>query len=510
MFETVPLSAGYFVGTNRLTCAAPFGTSDSPIRGGPCNLCRLTATVNCVRFLTDNGNRMVYGTENGVYLADLRDKTKVPVKVISVPSVTQLDILEEQGILIVLAGARDLSLSLCLSAHSPRAMLMIPSGPVRHPRRQSGANVFRRPSRSRRCGRRREASSQDLGPRDVLQSGPMPRANSRVRRQVWQRLVDDQDARTDRPGTRQEAARDPQVPPGKQRELARVQGWWEFPPFSMDIASSDTDEDCVTCRSSTSRPNLHPSTSSNRNFASAARKASRLSTSRRSTLKASSIRPTRRSTLCRSAKTQSQSRYIESTENSSSVTTVSLALSIHSAAPPHVQLTPSRRPSRIRLLRQQERVARKVELDHPVGRVPDHVWCANRLSLSLSLAVDSRETDNPVSLFLVSCAALHYPYVLAFEPTFIEVRHVESGALMQIIPGNNIRCLFADNPPSASSSSSSASPYYANNSRYGSPYGQHPSRFPSPAVRNDSQFSFFFSFFSFFVTRSFALACTVC
>lgn len=40
--------------------------------------------------------------------------------------------------------------------------------------------------------------------------------------------------------------------------------------------------------------------------------------------------------------------------------------------------------------------------------------------------------------------ALHYPYVLAFEPTFIEVRHVETGALHQIITGYNIRCLFAD------------------------------------------------------------------
>lgn len=46
---------------------------------------------------------MVYGTDNGVYLSDLRDKNKVPVKVISVPSVTQVDVLEEQGILIVLA-----------------------------------------------------------------------------------------------------------------------------------------------------------------------------------------------------------------------------------------------------------------------------------------------------------------------------------------------------------------------------------------------------------------------
>lgn len=44
--------------------------------------------------------------------------------------------------------------------------------------------------------------------------------------------------------------------------------------------------------------------------------------------------------------------------------------------------------------------------------------------------------------------ALHYPYILAFEPTFVEVRHVETGHLVQIIPGNHIRCLFADSPPS--------------------------------------------------------------
>lgn len=47
---------------------------------------------------------MVYGTDNGVYLSNLNQKNKVPVKVISVPNVTQLDVLEEQGILIVLAG----------------------------------------------------------------------------------------------------------------------------------------------------------------------------------------------------------------------------------------------------------------------------------------------------------------------------------------------------------------------------------------------------------------------
>ncbi len=45
--------------------------------------------------------------------------------------------------------------------------------------------------------------------------------------------------------------------------------------------------------------------------------------------------------------------------------------------------------------------------------------------------------------------ALHHPYVLAFEPSFIEVRHVDTGALHQVITGASLRCLFADVPPPA-------------------------------------------------------------
>ncbi|KAM3579239.1 RHO1 GDP-GTP exchange protein 2 [Umbelopsis sp. WA50703] len=37
--------------------------------------------------------------------------------------------------------------------------------------------------------------------------------------------------------------------------------------------------------------------------------------------------------------------------------------------------------------------------------------------------------------------ALHYPYILAFEPAFIEVRNIETGAMEQVIAGNNIRCV---------------------------------------------------------------------
>jgi hypothetical protein len=47
---------------------------------------------------------MVYGTDNGVYLANLLAKDKAPIKVIAVANVTQVDVLEEYGILIVLAG----------------------------------------------------------------------------------------------------------------------------------------------------------------------------------------------------------------------------------------------------------------------------------------------------------------------------------------------------------------------------------------------------------------------
>ncbi|RKP13830.1 CNH domain-containing protein, partial [Piptocephalis cylindrospora] len=37
--------------------------------------------------------------------------------------------------------------------------------------------------------------------------------------------------------------------------------------------------------------------------------------------------------------------------------------------------------------------------------------------------------------------AIRYPYVLAFDPSFIEVRHVETGALEQIIPMGSLRSL---------------------------------------------------------------------
>ncbi|KAG2229535.1 hypothetical protein INT48_006926, partial [Thamnidium elegans] len=40
--------------------------------------------------------------------------------------------------------------------------------------------------------------------------------------------------------------------------------------------------------------------------------------------------------------------------------------------------------------------------------------------------------------------AFHYPYILAFDSSFIEIRHINTGDLTQVIPGNNIRCLRPD------------------------------------------------------------------
>ncbi|KAI8981674.1 CNH domain-containing protein [Mycotypha africana] len=40
--------------------------------------------------------------------------------------------------------------------------------------------------------------------------------------------------------------------------------------------------------------------------------------------------------------------------------------------------------------------------------------------------------------------AFRFPYVVAFNINFIEVRHIDTGDLLQVIPGNNIRCLIPD------------------------------------------------------------------
>ena len=39
--------------------------------------------------------------------------------------------------------------------------------------------------------------------------------------------------------------------------------------------------------------------------------------------------------------------------------------------------------------------------------------------------------------------ALHDPYILAFEPSFIEIRHMETSELIHVMTGKNMRMLHA-------------------------------------------------------------------
>lgn len=53
----------------------------------------------------DGGRKIAYGTDDGVYFSDFREDGKLPVKVLALLEVTQIDILEEYQLLVVLSGA---------------------------------------------------------------------------------------------------------------------------------------------------------------------------------------------------------------------------------------------------------------------------------------------------------------------------------------------------------------------------------------------------------------------
>ncbi|GAA5891836.1 hypothetical protein JCM8208_002907 [Rhodotorula glutinis] len=340
VFETLPLSAGYFVGTNRLTCAAPF----------------------------DHGNRMVYGTDNGVYLSDLRDKNKVPVKVISVPSVTQVDVLEEQGILIVLA---DKAVQTFFVDHLDPGDAV---GAAKRARKISANATFFK-------------AGQCLGRTlvCVVKSGSVSSTIKTLE------PVD--------------------VPRGKKQPAIRkfLQGSNEslrvFKEFYIPTESSSVhflkSKLCVGCTKGFEIVDLE-------------------------TLDTQGLLDPADSSL----------DFVQKREN-----------------------------------------AKPIAIYRIDG---DFLLCYDEFAFYVNKN-GWRAKSNWIIQWegFPTSFALHYPYVLAFEPTFIEVRHVESGSLMQIIPGNNIKCLFADSPPSASSSAASYHQSGSLSSRYGSPYGR-PSPPPPP------------------------------
>ncbi|KAH7019163.1 CNH domain-containing protein [Ilyonectria destructans] len=75
-FNTSVICSNFFAGANQVNCVTPF----------------------------DGGRKLLYGTDNGVYLSDRKNKDQVPRRVLETTSVTQIDILEEYQLLLVLSN----------------------------------------------------------------------------------------------------------------------------------------------------------------------------------------------------------------------------------------------------------------------------------------------------------------------------------------------------------------------------------------------------------------------
>ncbi|KDE03554.1 hypothetical protein MVLG_05982 [Microbotryum lychnidis-dioicae p1A1 Lamole] len=327
VFETLPLTSGYFVGTNRLICAAPF----------------------------DNGNRMVYGTDNGVYLSDLRDVNKAPLKVISVPNVTQLDVLEEQGILIVLA---DKAVQTFFVDHLDPGDAI---GAAKRARKISSHATFFK-------------AGQCLGRTlvCVVKSGSV---SSTIK--------------TLEPIDQVRGKKQPALRKFLQGSNESLRVFKEF---------------------------YIPNESSSVHFL--------------------------KSKLCVGCTKGFEIVDLETLDTQGLLDPADSSLDFV----------------------QKREMARPIAIYRIDG---EFLLCYDEFAFYVNKN-GWRAKSNWIIQWegFPTHFALHYPYVLAFEPTFIEVRHVESGALMQIIPGNSIRCLYAETPPSLSSNSAYYPPVN-NSSGYG-------------------------------------------
>lgn len=84
--NTTVISSGFFSGQNKVNCVAPF----------------------------DGGRKLIYGTDGGIYVSDRKSKDKdaPPKRVIDVQNVTQVDVLEEYQLVLVLSNKSLYSYSL--------------------------------------------------------------------------------------------------------------------------------------------------------------------------------------------------------------------------------------------------------------------------------------------------------------------------------------------------------------------------------------------------------------
>ena len=101
VFDTLSISEGFFVGANRVNCAAPF-CEYLYLYDGRATLTDVWGSISD----QDGGRKVVYGTDDGVYLSDFRERNRDPVKVLGLREVLQVDVLEDYQLLVVLSGRK--------------------------------------------------------------------------------------------------------------------------------------------------------------------------------------------------------------------------------------------------------------------------------------------------------------------------------------------------------------------------------------------------------------------
>ncbi|THH16693.1 hypothetical protein EW146_g3989 [Bondarzewia mesenterica] len=94
-----------------------------------------------------------------------------------------------------------------------------------------------------------------------------------------------------------------------------------------------------------------------------------------------------------------------------------------------------------------EKLAKRCESCRPMGMFRssenEFLLCYDEFGLYVNRHGDPSRTKNTIEWEgTAERVAWHPPYVLLFDTRFIEVRHVETGRLCQIIMGNDLRCIW--------------------------------------------------------------------
>jgi len=94
-----------------------------------------------------------------------------------------------------------------------------------------------------------------------------------------------------------------------------------------------------------------------------------------------------------------------------------------------------------------EKLAKRCESCRPMGMFrsndDEFLLCYDDFGLYINKHGDpSRSTGTIEWEGTADHVALHHPYILLFDSRFIEIRHVETGRLAQIILGPEMRCLW--------------------------------------------------------------------